>query len=203
MLGSKITTVTDTASPRLALLRLDLTLPKLQARVGPALEDEVRRNYLTLPSNKMGGQSTGFWLQCSDATRWSPASDGVYCVTEKVGARQRYEGGVIRKQDKLLAIPANPLAYGKNPSEFPNLKYIQFGRGQDAPKALIMLGETSTQIAPKRGKKGGFKPVAANLGLIVMFWLKDSVDQGPNVNVLPTNERIFARIDHACEPLTK
>lgn len=201
-LGIRISIIGDGATPALQRLVNNISLPVMQAHVGPALEDLFRRHFYTLPPNRMGGRSTNFWGQCADATRWLPSGMGVVIEVAKVGARQRYLGGPIDPVNKkYLAIPANPMSYGKNPSEFDHLKYVQFGRGQDAPKALVMTGETSTQIAPNRGQNKGFKAVAANLGIVVMFWLEDHVDQDGNENVIPSKEQIFSAIEEAVHPL--
>lgn len=193
----------DTAWPALAELMKNTSLPVLQAHVGPAVADLQRRHYLTLPPNKTGGRSTHFWQQASDAVRWERAAYGVTVVTNKTGVRQRLEGGTIRAINaKNLAIPANALAYGKSPSEFDNLHFVQFGRGADAPKALVTTVDKNVATR-KGGVKASTGPIGPQLAMVVMFWLKKEVYQAPNRNVIPSDEQFFTAVTKALEPLLK
>lgn len=210
-LRTDIRVILDTASPAVRELVATIAPSRLQARVGPACADLMRRNYLTLPPNKMGGASTHFWQQAADAVRWVRDGDGITVITDKVGLRQRLLGGEIKptgaiskvtgRPIKNIAIAANALSYGKLPGEFTHLKFVQFGRGQNAPKALVMVAETATQIAPKGGKRQGYRATASEIGQVVMFWLKTSVHQAPNPKVIPTDEQFMATIEKAIAPL--
>lgn len=194
--------LSDTATPAVNELIRNIAPAKLQARIGPALADLMRRNYLTLPPNKMGAPTTHFWQQAADAVRWERLPDGVMIITDKIGVRQRLLGGVIRPLPprKNIAIPANALAYGKTPAEFATLKFVMFGRGQNAPKALVMAREDVTHIG--QGKRKKFAAAALEKpGGVVMFWLKSEVTQSPNPKVIPSDEQFAERIEQAIAPL--
>lgn len=192
----------DNVTPTLGAVMRNVSPARVRARIGPAVANLMRRHYLTLPRNKMGGTSTNFWQQASDAVRWETDATGVLVITDKIGVRQRLLGGVIRPvKAKNLAIPANALSYGKTPAEFASLKFVQFGRGQNAPKALVMQTAVATQITPKRGAGKGFKATASELGKVVMYWLVKEVNQQPNPNVIPTDEQFLNTIEAAIAPL--
>lgn len=208
-----ISILENTAYPAVKRLQGVVTPKRINTAIRDPLVSLVKRNYEKQPPTKSGGPSTGFWQDASKSTRGEVQADGVLITTDKIGVRQQLLGGRIKagintsritgKLTANLAIPATPLAHGKTPSDFPNLKYMQFGRGQDAPKALVALGEVSTQIAQKRGKLGGFKPVASNVGLIVMFWLVKEVTQAPHPGVIPSDEAFQTTMTVALEPLMK
>lgn len=191
----------DTASPELKAALTRYTPERIAVQVRDPVVSLMKRNYERQPQNKMGGATTNFWPRASKSTHGDLVQDGVVITTDLIGVRQRLYGGVIKPVNaKLLAIPANVETYGKLPAEFPNLVYIRFGRGQDAPQGLFATRAVSTNIEPKpRGK--GFKATSQELGRVAMFWLKAEVTQSANPDVIPSTEEFRATIEEALKEL--
>jgi hypothetical protein len=192
--------VSDTMTPGVEDLVRRQSPGRVSAAIAPAAAQCIKDNYQRQPPNKQGFPSTGFWADAVRATRWEILPDGVMVITDKIGVRQRYFGGVIsagkgissktgQPTKYIIASAASPESYGKLPSEISGLKFVRFGRGQDAPAALVALRATATEIAPKKKGKG-FAPSAEQIGMVVLFWLKRSVNQKPNPDVLPTSEQM-------------
>jgi hypothetical protein len=192
--------VNDTMTPGVEEITRAQSPGRVSAAIAPAAAQCIKDNYQRQPPNKMGFPSTGFWADAVRATRWEILPDGVLVITDKLGVRQRYFGGIIsagkgissatgQSTKYIIASVASPEAYGKLPSEISGLKFVRFGRGQDAPAALVAVRATATEISPK--KRGqGFNPTAQQIGLVVLYWLKRSVTQKPNPNVLPTADEM-------------
>ena len=98
--------------------------PVFQA-FGTLVKREARRNAMA-----KGGR--GFWLQVADRTRVAEVSaDSVTVVNDHVAAAQKQFGGPIAARNrKALAIPVDPMARGRRPSEFTQpLKVVRTKRG--------------------------------------------------------------------------
>lgn len=179
----------DTAGPRLRRLASQLTPRKLGAIVGPPLAEYWRDHLASLPRNKHGYPSTGFWEAAARSVSTFNTDEGAVLRCSKLGVRQRYHGGTISaKSGKYLTIPICADAYGKTAAEFNDeLVPVRLADGRwflaqwngdgDKPKAVVF-----------RGSGGG----AADLGrterkgdLKFMFRLVESVEQEGDPDVVP------------------
>lgn len=143
---------------------------RLSAAVGPACRNLISDHFGELGTNKRGWPTTNFWSQARKATSWQQVSEGTKISIAKIGVAQRYFGGVIEPVNaKMIAYPIDAESYGKVPSEFPDLFVITTKKGK-----YLVRRETT-------GIKGALK---------FLFRLRESVDQKPDPNVLPTREEI-------------
>ncbi len=185
-------------SQHLASLREAIDPRRLNQRIGLDVTNLFQGHYRSLPSNKMGGKTTNFWKGAARSTHFKPDDKGVAVITSQQGVLQRLRGGVIRAvHAKFLAIPARAEAYGKSPRDFDNLHFVPTRSGG------MLVESDATKVKLGRKKKDGSRTVT-NLGTTgggVMFWLRKSVNQIADPNVIPTDERIgeavrFAVQDH-------
>lgn len=177
--------------------RLDLSkgLPQgLKEEVGASERDLVARHFESLPANKRGWPTTGFFKRAARATNFATTPDGaMVSVPEPIGLRQRYLGGTIAARNvKNLALPANAETYGKTPREFSNLKLMFFKK---AGELRAYLAETaSSQVAigrkPNKAGKRSVTWTGSTLGGRPMFWLKPSVNQQADPTILPSREEM-------------
>lgn len=178
----------DTATPLLQELVARIAPGRLGAVLGRAGANLIKRHLETLPSNRRGWPTTGFWKEASRSTSHAATSNGAVITINKQGFRQRLQGGVIRRvKAGALAIPARAEAYGRLPREFDNLT---LGRGiaEDGKEGFGLVETKRTDI--KIGKRG-VKPLRTHLGNRLMFYLTGSVKQAANPNVLPSDEKFF------------
>lgn len=174
----------DSAAPALRRLVKSAEPGRAVAALREPLLELVRSHYESLPPNKMGAPSTGFWRSAADATYAVESGNALAITTYKIGVRQRFYGGTIHaSRAKNLSITACVETYGKLPREFVDLVVIPFGRGQDAPKALVKVSDEND---------GSYK---------IMFWLTPIARQHPNPAVLPSDDEIFSTIDESLKAL--
>jgi hypothetical protein len=178
-------TIQDHASPAIRAMAARLTPRRLAAAVGPACARATRRHLAGLPSNRQGWPTTFFWQRAAKATHWAAEPEGAVISISQVGVRQRFQGGRIRAVNrKFLSIPAVAEAYGRTAAEFPNLRFAVLRPGGPA---LVETAASEIRIGPRR--KDGSRSVthtALRLGGGVVFWLRPSVMQAGNPDVIPS-----------------
>lgn len=194
----------DTARPALRELRGRLAARAMAEAMGEPLLNLISGHFCALPANKRGFPSTAFWFDAALNTRLELTDDGVTIVTDKIGVRQRYFGGLIAagvgtssatgQPTNYLTIAAVPEAYGKRAAELGELKFVRFGRGSEAHCALV-------RVDPKvAGRKGG-APTDRVIGQAVIYWLKQRVWQEANPFVIPRDEEFADTIGHVFDQL--
>lgn len=179
-------TVEDDVSGRLAELQAKLDdATDFRADLGRRLSNDLREWFRgrqsSGPRNKLGAPSSGFWREIRDSVNdGEVVRDGVVVTISDPRFNQKYYGGTIKADNKLLAIPARTEAYGNSPRIFPFLTVIFFKSGA---KALV---ETErTQLGKGRGKKGSRQ---VNTAGMVWYWLVESVTQERDPQALPSEE---------------
>lgn len=201
-----ITTVSileDHATPALARRLAKLEPINVANMVRQPLETFVRMHLASLPRNKKGWPSTGFWEAASRATIAFAKEDGsVEIQVKKLGVRQRAFGGPIAPVNaKALAIPISPVSYGHLPREFPGLFLLRTKKGA----YLVQPGE---EISEKTGRtkkttlRGGSKAGEKRrlqAGLNFLFKLSAGVNQKADPKVMPSDENIRATVHSALE----
>jgi hypothetical protein len=196
--------VKDRASAKLREQMAKCSGARLNAAVGPAVTLLVKRNYLSLPHNRKGWAPVNFWADAARATNWTSVVDGVVVSTNKIGVRQRYQGGWIRPVNaKALAFPVAEEAYGKTPADFPDQLQLVVIKGKGAWLALKSFephGQT-----PRACRKQIQGPAVNTLRerLKFMFLLSYGVNQPANPAVLPSDEEIFSTVTQAAEAAIK
>lgn len=187
--------IRDNVSASLKSMAAALTPARLNPAIGRAEVILFQKWFQTLPSNKQGFPTTGFWPAAARATNFNLLGDGVVVSVSKQGVRQRYHGGTIKPTGgrKYLTIPARPEAYGKRAGEFNNL-VLAFRRegGQVHAFALVEARATTVNLKEKRRKGATVSDYARSTGGGVMFWLVKSVTQKADRNIIPDDDRITA-----------
>jgi hypothetical protein len=150
--------------------------------------------FLSMPQNKRGWPSTGFWADAARATNYRVIADDVWISVNKLGVRQRYQGGEIHPTEgKYLTIPARSEAYGKRAREFDNLR-LAFHRVAGTVEAYALVVAEAQEVSIGRKRKAGSRKVegGGTVGDAVMFWLVKSVRQAADPDVLPPDNLIEA-----------
>lgn len=181
----------DDVSGRLAKLDASINDPAafhadLGRRLANDLREWFRERQLNGPRNKFGAPSSGFWREIRDSVNDGEVQgDGVTVTIADTRFNQKYYGGTIKADDKLLAIPARTEAYGSSPRLFPFLTAIFFR--STGTKALV---ETErTKLGKGGGKKGSSEVKTAGM---VWYWLVDSVSQERDPQALPPENALIA-----------
>lgn len=182
--------IKDSASGDVARLvsaiRDRLALHKDMAR---RMANDIRSHFLKRqqsgPRNKFGAPSSNFWADVRDSVNDGEGlPDGGRVAIAHAAAAQKYYGGTITKDDKLLAIPARREAYGKSPRLFDFLRVIVFKSG------TVALAEA--ERSDVRRVKNAFKGSQAKTAGLVWYWLVDKVTQKKDPNTLPPRETLEA-----------
>jgi len=153
--------------------------------VASGMESLIRGHVLDAAASRhttarsLGARPTGYLTKMARGVEavWNKSWASVQFPTgDSRGIFARVDGPVTitPRSGKYLTIPAIAASYGKRAREFADLKYVQFGRGPEAPKALA--------------KKDG------NGKLKVYFWLKESVTLPQDEGLLPTDSQISERM---------
>lgn len=145
--------------------------------------------------NKLGGKRTHFYGEAARSVTSKFDESSATVQIDKVGLRQRWQGGEIRpKQKRLLTIPAIAEAHGKVSGQFQDLTLIIFPRASAESDAAVgaLVEADRTEIRKSRRKKGGFAAKRERGGRVV-FWLHRFVRQDPDPDVLPTEQQIARR----------
>lgn len=121
----------------------------------------------------MGGRRSNYWSDAAKATTWAVEDQDFSVLVAKLGVNIHYHGGdivpsgrtssVTGKPITTLAIPAADVAYGRLPSDFPNL-HITIYKAHD--KAALSL--------PTSG--------------LPLFWLVKSVHLQGDTSVIPSSD---------------
>jgi len=120
--------------------------------------------------NKLGGRRTHFYAAAARGTSFQLVADGALIAINKEGIRQRLLGGTIRPiRAKALAIPARPEAHGRSPREFDDL--------------FLVKRASFAALARKSGRT-----------IRIMYWLRKSVTQRPDPDVLPSRQTIAEHV---------
>lgn len=193
-------TIRDEATPALKALRDEIGSKRVNAQIGVAVKVLVQKNFLGRPANKEGFPSSHFWGDAANKTNYQADLGGVTVSVNKVGVRQRLQGGPIRPREgkTYLTIPAIGAAYGHRAGEFSNLKFTfavnQWGKMQPA-----LVEAEATRVSFGRKKKDGSRTVKVGdairgdqAGGLVYFWLTKEVNQQPDPTVIPSDEAIEA-----------
>ncbi len=184
--------IQDHATAAVERLGGALSADRLGPMIGAAEVLLFQNHFRSLPDNRQGWPSTGFWGRAARATSWNLTGDGVVVSVNQQGVRQRYFGGVIEPVNaKFLTIPARAEAYGKRASEFNDLVPV-FHRvgGQAVPWALVEAPQTTFSLGKRR--KDGSRKVSdqTEIGGLVYFWLVKSVNQQADPDVLPSDAEV-------------
>lgn len=183
---SAIISIQDTATPTLTALQGVMKPRALAANIGEAEVILFQNHFRNAPPNKYGYPSTGFWKDAVRATNYTASDFGVTINVNKIGVRQRLQGGdIFPVKGKYLAIPARAEAYGKAPGEFNNLQ-LAYRRTGGSAQAFALVEAAATQIKLGRKGKNGQRSYNTNVtGGGVYFWLVKSVHQKPDPTAVP------------------
>ena len=184
--------IRDQASAALAALRAGVSPGAMNPAIGAGVVKLFQVWFRNNGTNKQGWPSTGFWADAARNTSWQLVPDGVLISAEKIGVRQRYQGGDIEPGPgkSFLTIPARAEAYGKRAGEFDNLVFAWHRKdGKSEPWGLVEASATKVKRGKKR-KDGSQKTTTEEVGGLVMFWLVKSVHQDADPSVLPPDNLI-------------
>lgn len=120
--------------------------------------------------NKLGAKRTNFWARVGESvlTPFVKAASVIVRINDYRFAQKLYGGVIKAKRVKFLTIPISKQAYDKRVSVFE----------QESGKRLFRI----------KSKKGNFLLVEKLDGQIIPHYLlKQSVDQKPNKNALPSD----------------
>ena len=103
----------DSATPRVDALRIVFSEDKVNAVVGRAVMNEVKRHLFEFGKanpNKLGGKRTHFYGDAAKSTHVENVSGGSNVTVSHTGIRQRIKGGKITagRTSKWLTIPIHP-----------------------------------------------------------------------------------------------
>jgi hypothetical protein len=192
--------IRDAVTPALQRMSAAMAPGQLNRMIGLAGVKCVKEHLFALDSarpNRLRGNRKHFYSQAAKSTHYTLVPDGALISISQIGAAQRYFGGTIKPvKAKCLTIPACAEAYGKRAREFNSLRYVQFGRGSGAKKALVEAAASMIHITKKRKQ---VKHDASILGTKVYYWLVPSVVQQPDPTFLPAWEVLAAAIMDKCE----
>jgi len=196
-----ITITNDTATPFLHSLTDGSDDAAKKRSVGLAITQLTQDWVRNLGTNKRGWPTTNFYAKAASNAAFVETADGVMMSIDhpdKPGAmRQRYHGGTINMKDKLLTIPARAEAYGRTATSFDNLRFVRFNSGAMA----LVIGQGGTGLVNfSTGRSRSVRGAGVRAAGLVMFWLKESVDQQPDETVLPPDE---AYVEAAQEALAE
>ena len=169
---------------------LGLLAQSVRPAIGAAVVELFQQNFRSLPDNKQDWPTTNFWERAVRATNYDVAAENININVNQQGVRQRLEGGTINPVNSAwLTIPARAEAYGRRAGEFNNLHFVFFRSD------LAALVENESQdVKFGRKKKDGTRTVTAGeeRGGGIFYWLKKSVSQAANPNVIPSESEIIA-----------
>jgi hypothetical protein len=153
-----------------------------------ATQDHLRE--LDTRGIRLGGQRTHFYGEAASNTTGQAEGDQVRVSINKQGIRQRFFGGEIKAvNSKFLTIPARAEAHGKTAREFNNLRFVMFASGT---AALVEAARTDIRFNKGKDKNWTGLEEIGRAGGGVMFWLKRSVTQRPDPEVVPSTEKLGA-----------
>lgn len=180
----------DEVTPAMEELSRFATSQTVKNRMAEACVRLTRSHLLANGTNKQNWPTTGFYPAVArdgvTATQTANGFDIAIDHPEKPGAmRQRFYGGVINMKDKLLTIPARQEFYGHGAREFSNLRFGMF-RTTGTKFLYIAPGGTS-RVSAKTGRTTT-KGTGARAAMMIAYWLKESVEQDADPDVIPTED---------------
>src|SRR6185437_7675266 len=130
--------IIDRATPALRAKIAKCSGARLNAFIGPRLVLKTQGHFLRLPHNKRGWDPVNFWPDAARATNWEPQVEGVLLRVNKIGVRQRLQGGPIKPTGgrKAITIPVAEEAYGKTAADFGDQLELVVIKGKGAWLAL-------------------------------------------------------------------
>jgi hypothetical protein len=178
--------VQDLATPALQAQAAKLTPAQITAACGEPMLDLVRRNFASLGRNKRGWPSGHFHEKWADSCRLVPLANGFAIAIGPIQVHGRLVGlnGLLTDHTitpqtvDRLAIPIDPLAANKVPSDF---------KGQ---ALFLMKTPKGAYLCIKTGK-------GENAPVVFLFKLMTSVDQAGRPQLLPTEDRINTTLKSA------
>lgn len=181
----------DLATPAVQQLQAALTPDQIKRVVGGACVREVQQHLNSLPANKRGWPSTGFYKGAARGTGWDQTADGISILIDNAAApgamRQRFHGGEIHMKDKHLAIPAREEFSGHSPTEFTNLRLAVFRSGAMA----LVIGKGGVgQVNFETGREKSVSGAGVRSEAMVAYWLVESVSQEGDPTVIPSEDRL-------------
>ena len=194
---NRVTELTDAIS---SVLRRGV----VENAVGAGVSKLVKDHFLGLNAtraNQFGGKRTNFWAATAKSTNYQPGNGEVTISINKVGFRQRLEGGTIRPTGgrKYLTIPAVAEAYGKRAGEFSNLRF-GFTEGRSGGLVPALVEASASTVKFGRARKDGTRGVkTGSSGGRAMFFLVRKVFQRADPSVLPTEAQITGAAINAVE----
>lgn len=169
----------------------------LRREVAPAIGAAVvllfQTHFAARPHNANNWPTTNFWQRAAKSCNYDIMAADVVINVNQQGVRQRLEGGVINaKSGGWLTIPARAEVYGKRAPEVPNLEVAFFKTNHGFFAALVQVYRQAVSFGRQR-KDGSRKVIAGEEhGGAVMFWLKKSVKQDADPDVIPSSFEIAA-----------
>lgn len=161
----------------------------LGRRLANDLREHFRQRQMEGPRNRLGASSSGFWNEIrSSVNDGEVVSDGVQVTISDPRFAQKYFGGTIKADDKLLAIPARTEAYGKSPRLFSNLKAVFFRSGAGA---LVSEEPGSARAKGEKRIGGKTEKERGRVEGMVFYWLVEEVTQAADPEALPGADAIL------------
>lgn len=187
--------IKDQVTEALKGFQQDIAPAHINPAIGAAVVLLFQNWFLSMPPNKLGWPSTGFYAGAARATHFSVLADNVLISVAQLGMRQRLEGGEIHPtgDKKYLTIPAREEAYGKRAGEF-NLRVL-FRRDGSGVHAWALAEYAYSEVSFGKARKDGSRKVTpGDEHGAIMFWLVKSVTQQPDPSVLPPDNVILATV---------
>lgn len=143
----------DTASPALQRKLAAMAPHHLATKIAPPLARHWRDHLASLPKNKHGYPSTGFWEEAARSAVGIGTDVGALLSCPKLGVRQRLHGGRIEaSRGENLTIPICAEAYGTTVADWgrDNLTLVILADGRKF-LALWLGSEESQRVYHEAG----------------------------------------------------
>jgi len=168
---------------RLADIGGDFT-PAMKAG-GKQLEKDLRDHFAARNEepNKQGWPKKNFWSGIRRATAlvYAVATEAVVSISDPAINQKVYGGTITPKRVRMLAIPMNADAYKAGS---PRESQTNFLRLLVTRSGVYLVEREATNIRPRGGKKGGYRP-ASEMGGRFWYHLVPSVTQAKDERALP------------------
>jgi hypothetical protein len=196
MIATTITITEDTATPAL-LEKLRKCDPHIVAtRIAPPIARHWRDHLASLPHNRNGYPSTGFWEAAARSVTGIALGDAAKISADKLGLRQRLYGGTITASKAAnITIPICAEAYGTTVADwgFENLvlvilsdgrKFLALWQGWSKGGKLSEAGQAIDEAYSAAKLKKLTKHAETTAARVGRFWATNPGDaKKPNVIV--------------------